>query len=81
LNEAAEVNLELFKSIPGKYQTDYEIFVGHSLVDRDHSIIHHFDSSKLAYPDFKAGFLISKNLVQVLAKQVVRVGKLSFLGH
>ena len=70
LHEAAEINLDLFKAIPAKYSSDYEIFVGKALVDRDSSIIHHFDSSGLAYPDFKAGFLLSKLLVDSLAKRI-----------
>ena len=68
LHEAAEVNLEVFKSILDKYTKDYEIFVGKALTDKDSSIIHHFDSSGLAYPDFKAGFLLSKQLVESLSR-------------
>ena len=70
LHDTTEVELELFKAIPAKYTTDYEIFVGHSLVDKEISIIHHFDSSKLAYPDFKAGFLLSRKLLETLAKHL-----------
>ena len=70
LHESAVLNLTLFKSILEKYKTDYEIFVGRALVDHSSTIIHHFDSSKLAYPDFKAGFLISKRLVDSLVKQL-----------
>ncbi len=71
LHEAAEVNLDLFKTIVSKYTTDYEIFVGHSLTDLDSTVTHHYDpSGQLAYPDFKAGFLLSKKLVNILADKL-----------
>jgi len=71
LHEAAEVNLDLFKTIVSKYKSDYEIFVGHSLTDLESSVTHHYDpSGELAYPDFKAGFLLSKNLANSLAEKL-----------
>lgn len=47
-----------------------EIFLGHALRDREAAIIHHFaffeDPSVFAFPDFGAGWAVSKTLLNWL---------------
>ncbi|KRX97600.1 Beta-1,3-glucosyltransferase [Trichinella pseudospiralis] len=43
-----------------KFDPEKQYFIGHALTDLSMTIIHHFSSEKLKYPELGAGFVISK---------------------
>ena len=75
IEENTSVNLKrLFSNVLSKYDFREEVYIGRCLVDQEISIIHHFafhdgGLKNFSFPDFHAGWVLSKTLVQRIADQ------------
>ncbi|KRZ63311.1 Pre-mRNA-splicing factor ISY1 -like protein, partial [Trichinella nativa] len=54
------VDLMRLTQLLAKFDPAKQFFIGHALIDHSMTIIHHFSSEKLKYPELGAGFVISK---------------------
>ncbi|XP_059177419.1 beta-1,3-glucosyltransferase-like [Physella acuta] len=71
--EDTQVDIGGLSSLLQQYDPSQEYFLGRELRDQQTTIIHHFafadDPSKFTYPDFRAGFVLSRALVVSLFKR------------
>ena len=69
LNEWSKVDTSIFEELLQEYDSTKEIFLGKALQD-EHEVITHFYEKNLdmKYPDFSAGFVLSRPLVHRLCK-------------
>ena len=69
LNEWSKVDTSIFEELLQEYDSTKEIFLGKALQD-EHEVITHFYEKNLdmKYPDFSAGFVLSRPLVNRLCK-------------
>ena len=79
LDEASEVNLEILNQILLNHEAIGEFFIGHAIKDDFVTIIHHHDKTGLRFPDFKAGFIMSRPLVKYISKEMGK-GPFALLG-
>uniref|UniRef100_A0AAY4EIX9 Fringe-like glycosyltransferase domain-containing protein n=1 Tax=Denticeps clupeoides TaxID=299321 RepID=A0AAY4EIX9_9TELE len=74
MEEVTMVKIQTLLRVLSRFDAEKEWFLGSPLYDDESSIIHHYafsdDPSSFQYPDFGAGWALSKALLQRLAKQV-----------
>jgi len=66
LNENAEIDLKKLNEAVEKYRfrpSEQALFLGRGLKDSTSTIVHHFDSSELKFPDLESGIFLSRKLV------------------
>ncbi|CAH1801167.1 unnamed protein product [Owenia fusiformis] len=72
--EETRIDLKKLINILSKYDQNEPHFLGKALRDKEATIIHHFkfieNPSKFAFPDFAAGFAISRDLLISLQKKI-----------
>ncbi|CAG5116922.1 unnamed protein product, partial [Candidula unifasciata] len=68
--EDTRINVSLLVTTLEQYNATESLFLGRELRDQETTIIHHFafadNPSQFAYPDFRAGFVLSITLIQQL---------------
>ncbi|KAJ8044213.1 Beta-1,3-glucosyltransferase [Holothuria leucospilota] len=71
--EETQVNVAGLLEVLKKYDTSKPLLLGKALVDQVPSIIHHYkfheDVTKFKFPDFEAGWLINRKLLQIIARR------------
>ncbi|XP_071944108.1 beta-1,3-glucosyltransferase-like [Antedon mediterranea] len=71
--EESRVSVKGLLQVLSNYNWNKKMFLGKALQDRNPTIIHHFrfhdDPSKFSYPDFEAGWLLSKPLFKSLVER------------
>ena len=73
LDAKSRVNLKILREVLETHKNDH--FLGQSLEDPDHTVIHHYaDPKELQYPNFEAGFVLSASLVEELALSLAEFG-------
>ena len=76
IEEGTKIDMEkLVKKVLVKYDYSRELYVGRCLFDNDASIIHHYaffngKVKEFKFPDFHAGWLMSKALVRKVARDL-----------
>ncbi|XP_023342428.1 beta-1,3-glucosyltransferase isoform X2 [Eurytemora carolleeae] len=83
LDENTELNLRVLGEYVKMKQGELSpkttsLFMGHELTDEESTIIHHFSSSELRYPDTQAGIFLSRKLVLDLQEKYTGDPSLDF---
>ncbi|QQP56170.1 Beta 1_3galactosyltransferaselike [Caligus rogercresseyi] len=74
LNENARIHPEALLRVLKPYSPDESVFIGHELVDGDHTVIHHYDPPGFKYPAFGSGLGLSFKLVEELSRRISTYG-------
>ena len=70
LDEKGMVDPKLLSELLNKHDIRNGLFIGKALQDRHPVIIHHYDTNlEMEYPDFAAGFVLSRSLIQHLSNK------------
>ena len=71
LNEHGSVDPVVLEELLARQNHDERVFLGKALHDKHPVIIHYFDTNlNLKYPDFSAGFVMSKALIEDIIAQM-----------
>ena len=71
LNEYGSVDPVVLEQLLARQNHDDRVFLGKALHDKHPVIIHYFDTNlNLKYPDFSAGFVMSKALIKDIITQI-----------
>ena len=71
LNEHGSVDPVVLEELLARQNHDERVFLGKALHDKHPVIIHYFDTNlNLKYPDFSAGFVMSKALIKDIITQI-----------
>ena len=71
LNEHGSVDPVVLEELLARQNHDERVFLGKALHDKHPVIIHYFDTNlNLKYPDFSAGFVMSKALIEDIIVQI-----------
>lgn len=70
LHEASTIDVKTFGSMLEEYDPKQDIFLGKALHDTHPTIIHYYEENlDMTYPDFSAGFVLSRSIVKRLSEQ------------
>ena len=71
LNEYGSVDPVVLEQLLARQNHDDRVFLGKALHDKHPVIIHYFDTNlNFKYPDFSAGFIMSKALIEDIIAQM-----------
>ena len=71
LNEYGSVDPVVLEQLLARQNHDDRVFLGKALHDKHPVIIHYFDTNlNFKYPDFSAGFIMSKALIEDIIAQI-----------
>ena len=77
LHEWSTVDVNIFETLLQEYDPKQEIFLGKPLQDTHPVIIHYYkETLDIKYPDFSAGFVLSRPLVKRLSSDFQKEAKL-----
>ena len=77
LHESSNVDVNIFEMLLQEYDASKEVFLGKALYDRHPVIIHFYEENlDMKYPDFSAGFALSRPLVRRLSAEFQKETKL-----
>ena len=70
LHEASTIDVKTFGSMLEEYDPKQDTFLGKALHDTHPTIIHYYEENlDMTYPDFSAGFVLSRSIVKRLSEQ------------
>ena len=70
LHEASTIDVKTFKSMLEEYDPKQDTFLGKALHDTHPTIVHYYEENlDMTYPDFSAGFVLSRSIVKRLSEQ------------
>ena len=77
VDERSSINSLALSSILDSHNASKKVFLGRSIQDKHASKIHHFEKNfDLKYPDFSAGFVLSRKLVAALVAELKYIKKI-----
>ena len=77
LDERSSINSLALSSILDSHNASKKVFLGRSIQDKHASKIHHFEKNfDLKYPNFSAGFVLSRQLVADLVAELKEIAKI-----
>ena len=77
VDERSSIDVITLSSILDSHNATKNIFLGRSLQDEHASKIHHFEKNfDLKYPNFSAGFVLSRKLVATLVAELKDIAKI-----
>ena len=77
IDERSSIDAITLSSILDSHNSTKNIFLGRSLQDKHASKIHHFEKNfDLKYPNFSAGFVLSRQLVADLVAELKEIAKI-----
>ena len=77
VDERSSIDVITLSSILDSHNATENIFLGRSLQDEHASKIHHFEKNfDLKYPNFSAGFVLSRKLVATLVAELKDIAKI-----
>jgi UDP-glucose:O-linked fucose beta-1,3-glucosyltransferase len=74
LEEGSDVKVDVLAEMLGSHSPDDDVFLGHSLEDDDHVVIHHYDKpGEIKFPLADAGFVLSRAVVDRVKREYERL--------
>lgn len=68
ITEDTDIDFSLLESCLAPLDSTEELFLGHALSDKRHTIAHHYAApNSISYPNFPSGFILSGPVLQRLA--------------